>query len=357
MHFEKLTHYEANITHLLALPPPKCYDRITKISIARFQNNDIFLTEFLYAKIQTLLENYHGHKEIDDAYIKLLPYVFIHYDEIIEDTRNGRVIISVFDSERRRILHVIDESHCLVSIFVMRKETFVRSKKYTIKSTREGGVSSILSPAMPFWRHGDLIEELYQKLRASMTPFFSYLITDPALYGTDVDTLNVSLPWVLSKVVPDFALFRDKTTAIYPLLAHRFIRICRQYGVQKIILHGDYSLAHRLGADGVHLMSTQCDAIAAAKALGLYVIISTHTHQEGQNAYHLGADAITYSPIFPSPNKGTPKGLEDLKEIVAKIELPIFALGGITTQAQITAVKECGAYGFASIRYFISIKE
>ncbi len=181
----------------------------------------------------------------------------------------------------------------------------------------------------------------------------SYLITDPALYGTDVDTLNASLTRVLSKVVPDFALFRDKTTAIYPLLAHRFICVCRQYGVKKLLLHGDYPLAHHLGADGVHLMSTQFESIAEAKALGLYVIISTHTHQEAQNAYHLGADAITYSPIFPSPNKGTPKGLEDLKEIVAKIELPIFALGGITTQEQINAVEECGVYGFASIRYFI----
>ncbi len=193
--------------------------------------------------------------------------------------------------------------------------------------------------------------------RYFLVTLHAYLITDPALYGTTPEELTLSLTAVFLQKRPDFALLRDKQTTMYATLAKRFIEIGRQHGVKKLLLHGDYPLAHHLGADGVHLMSTQFKSIAEAKALGLYVIISTHTHQEAQNAYHLGADAITYSPIFPSPNKGTPKGLEDLKEIVAKIELPIFALGGITTQAQITAVKECGAYGFASIRYFISIKE
>jgi len=67
-----------------------------------------------------------------------------------------------------------------------------------------------------------------------------------------------------------------------------------------------------------------------------------------------GADAITYSPVFDSPGKGEPKGLEDLKELVAKINIPVFALGGILSEDQIHQVAECGAYGFASIRYFVS---
>jgi len=181
----------------------------------------------------------------------------------------------------------------------------------------------------------------------------SYLITDPAFYGSSSRSLESSLTAVFNKKIPDFILHRDKHTSDYPTLAETFIKLCRSYNVPKVLLHSDYQLAYALKADGVHLMSTQSESIGEAKALGLYVIISTHTHHEGQNAYQLGADAITYSPIFASPNKGEPKGLEDLKEIVAKIELPIFALGGITTQKQITAVEECGAYGFASIRYFI----
>jgi thiamine-phosphate pyrophosphorylase len=154
-------------------------------------------------------------------------------------------------------------------------------------------------------------------------------------------------------MTPDFALLRDKQSNHYEELAQTFVRTCRHYGIPCVLLHGDYLLANRLGTDGVHLASGQYDDIADAKATGLYVIVSTHTREEALRAVKLGADAITYSPIFFSPNKGEPKGLEDLKEIVDKIEIPIFALGGITFEEQINAVAATGAYGFASIRYFV----
>ncbi len=181
----------------------------------------------------------------------------------------------------------------------------------------------------------------------------SYLITDPSSYGTSSNVLAESLSRIFSQTLPDFVLYRDKQTAEYSTHAHTFITTCRSHNVSNVLLHGDYTLANDLKADGVHLTSKQFDKIAEAKKLGLYVVISTHTHNEALEAQKLGADSITYSPIFFSPNKGEPKGLEDLKEIVAKIEIPIFALGGITTEEQIKAVEECGAYGFASIRYFI----
>lgn len=182
----------------------------------------------------------------------------------------------------------------------------------------------------------------------------SYLITDPSYYGTMPETIESALDVIYSHNFPDFALFRDKQTSDYRTLAQTFITISREYKIPHILLHGDYVLAEELGADGVHLTSTQFDAIPEAKKRGLYVIISTHTHEEALKAQELGADAITYSPIFDSPNKGEPKGLEDLKEIVDKIRVPIFALGGITTEEQINAVSTTGVYGFASIRYFIS---
>ena len=182
----------------------------------------------------------------------------------------------------------------------------------------------------------------------------TYLITDPALYGSNVDLLTSSLNSVFSQILPDFAVLRDKQTQCYDELAKVFIDVSRKYSIPKVLLHGDYTLANALKADGVHLTSTQFHLIPDAKALGLYVIISTHIHDDALKAQELGADAITYSPIFASPNKGEPKGLEDLKEIVDKIRIPIFALGGITTEKHINEVEECGAYGFASIRYFVN---
>lgn len=181
----------------------------------------------------------------------------------------------------------------------------------------------------------------------------SYLITDPLFYGHCVETLTDRLRSILDHHTPDYALFRDKETPFYPELARVFIDTCRENKIANVLVHGDPLIAYQIGADGVHLTSHQFNEIGHAKSRGLYVVVSTHTHMEALMAQGLGADAVTYSPIFVTPNKGEPKGLEDLKLIVDKIGIPIFALGGIVSQEQINAVEAAGAYGFASIRYFV----
>ena len=128
--------------------------------------------------------------------------------------------------------------------------------------------------------------------------------------------------------------------------------MCKPFKNLKCFLHQDYILADKLGAKGVHLTSQQFEDIQKAKALNLEVIISTHTHKEVLDAQELGADYVTYSPVFETPQKGEPKGVEDLAEIVQKAEIKIFALGGIITKEHVTALQKAQAYGFASIRYF-----
>jgi thiamine-phosphate pyrophosphorylase len=180
----------------------------------------------------------------------------------------------------------------------------------------------------------------------------AYLITDPDYYGKTPDSVYEATEEMLRIHRPEFACFRDKSTERYAELATAFVEAAREAGCCTVLLHGDARLARRLGADGVHLTSRQYGAIREAKALGLYVVASCHSLEEIEKASAAGADAVTYSPVFASPGKGIPKGLEDLKEIVGKIDLNIFALGGITTPGQVEQVAGTGAYGFASIRYF-----
>jgi len=180
----------------------------------------------------------------------------------------------------------------------------------------------------------------------------SYLITDPRYHTYDSEPFKTLLEHQIQHFSPDLLLYRDKQNSDYASMAAESLRLCSAYGV-KGILHRDVRLAYRLQADGVHLTSGQLHDITEAKRLGLYVIVSTHREQEVREAAALGADAVTYSPIFTTPNKGEPKGLEDLKEIVGKISINIFALGGITTPEQVKQVEATGSFGFASIRYFI----
>ena len=181
----------------------------------------------------------------------------------------------------------------------------------------------------------------------------TYLITDPKFYSADPSKFSVNLQSALTKHEPDFALYRDKNNPKYTDMAELFLEVCSQFDNTKALLHGDVELAAGLNAYGVHLTSQQFDEIEKAKGFGLFTIVSCHSEKEILEAQKRGADSVTYSPVFSTPNKGESKGLADLQRMVDKISLPIIALGGITTDEQVKAVEECGCYGFASIRYFV----
>ncbi len=181
-----------------------------------------------------------------------------------------------------------------------------------------------------------------------------YLITDPDYYGSSASELELALDAVYSHHLPDFALFRDKSSSDYRSMAEVFLDISREYKIAKVFLHRDYTLASELGADGVHL--NRYEDIKIAKSLGLEVVFSSHSIDDGLRAVDEGADYLTYSPIFSTPNKGEPVGLENLKDFTAKISAPIFALGGIIDDTQLQELEATGVYGFASIRYFVYSK-
>ncbi|EDZ61396.1 Thiamine-phosphate pyrophosphorylase [Sulfurimonas gotlandica GD1] len=179
-----------------------------------------------------------------------------------------------------------------------------------------------------------------------------YLITSREFYTDTPAIFRNILHEQFARHRPTYALYRDKSNPNYDIQAAHFVEVCNQFETIKSFIHRDAELAKKLEATGVHLTSTQFDEITIAKELGLEVIISTHTHDEVIKAKKLGADAVTYSPVFASPGKGEPKGIKDLKDILNKCEIKVFALGGIVDSEQVKAIEETEAYGFASIRYF-----
>ena len=179
-----------------------------------------------------------------------------------------------------------------------------------------------------------------------------YLITSREFYTDTPAVFRNILHEQFREHMPDYALYRDKSNPNYNIQAAHFVEVCSQFQGIKSFIHRDADLAKELYAVGVHLTSTQFDKIEYAKSLGLEVIISTHTHDEVLEAQKLGADAVTYSPIFSSPGKGEPKGIEDLKELLNKCSVKVFALGGIVEAQQVAEIEKTTAYGFASIRYF-----
>lgn len=181
-----------------------------------------------------------------------------------------------------------------------------------------------------------------------------YLITDPKYYTNNEKKFEKILINILDKHQIDIACFRDKESSNFEEIAKIFIEICKEKNIKKILLNSDFLLAHKLKASGVHLTSAQFNDILKAKELGLYVITSCHTFEDIQKSIDNQADAVTYSPIFGTPNKGTPKGIESLKEVIDKYpNIKIIALGGIIDETQIEQISKTKAYGIASIRYFV----
>ena len=172
-----------------------------------------------------------------------------------------------------------------------------------------------------------------------------YAISDPKFYSN----LDYAFNNFIRLKEANMLLFRDKSSNNYNSIAQKFIKF-RSNNI-KFLLQNDINLACKLGFDGVHFSSNFIHLLKDTPS-NLIKIASTHNIKEIELANQYGADFITFSPIFATPNKGEPKGLEVLKEAVKISKAKVIALGGIMSAEQICAVMKCGVAGFASIRYF-----
>ncbi len=109
--------------------------------------------------------------------------------------------------------------------------------------------------------------------------------------------------------------------------------------------------------DGVHLKSHLKGHIAPLRAIYAdskkLIGYSAHSIKEVMQAIELGADYCTLSPIFATPNKSKPLGLDIFKHIPKALRCRIFALGGIKS-SHIQNLKDLGLGGFAGISCFES---
>jgi thiamine-phosphate pyrophosphorylase len=141
-------------------------------------------------------------------------------------------------------------------------------------------------------------------------------------------------------------------------LYHLGLRLRRETlaaGIQ-LLVNDRLDLARILDADGVHLGRRSVSIADARAILGpqTFVSVACHAVPEVVLAAREGASAALLSPIFASPGKGPPLGLEALRAarealFRAGLVLPVIALGGVD-EASAAACFEAGAHGVAAIR-------
>ena len=107
--------------------------------------------------------------------------------------------------------------------------------------------------------------------------------------------------------------------------------------------------------DGAHLPAGGLPAAPLRDRFGPGVLLgrSTHCLEEVEQARDEGVDYAVFGPVYDTPGKGEPLGLEALARAVAVAgkALAVFALGGVTLPrfGELAAV---GAAGVAAIRLF-----
>ena len=179
--------------------------------------------------------------------------------------------------------------------------------------------------------------------------FKLYAITDQGLcaprtlYDTIHDLLDVGVSAIQLRE-------KDLNDVEYIKLAEPLCKLCHTYSAQ-LFINSRIEIAIDIGADGLHLPG---DSVSVEKVIEetdrrLIIGVSVHTLTEAKQRETEGVDFITYSPIYPTlskPGYGPAVGVEGLRNVAKGVNVPVFALGGITPE-RVSECLDVGAYGVA----------
>ena len=124
----------------------------------------------------------------------------------------------------------------------------------------------------------------------------------------------------------------------------------------KLLINDRMDVCLAAGADGVHLPSHRIAPLVLKERFGRHLIVgvSCHSLDEVLRAEAEGADYVYLSPIFESTSKpgyGPALGVVTLSKVVARVRIPVLALGGVTRTNEALCL-EAGAAGIAGISYY-----
>lgn len=177
-------------------------------------------------------------------------------------------------------------------------------------------------------------------------------------YITDRSALGGSIPRVLGCIDRaiacgvDLVQIREKDLSARALLDLTARAVSLAAGTHTRILVNDrLDVALAARAHGVHLPSGSPPPAVWRQITppGFLIGVSCHTPDDIRAAE--GADYVVYGPVFPSPGKGAPIGLDGLARGVEAASMPVLALGGVD-EGNAAECLARGASGIAAIRLF-----
>lgn len=154
----------------------------------------------------------------------------------------------------------------------------------------------------------------------------------------------------LTELRPRAVILRVKALdkAAYRTLALQAQQSCEAAGIP-LILHSDWQLARELGISMLHLPLALLRQISEyERAYFTWLSTSVHSVGEAQEAQALGATVLIAGHIYTTQCKAglAPRGLGFLQSVCSAVNLPVYAIGGISFDAtQHAELKANGARG------------
>ncbi|MCP4994721.1 MAG: Nudix family hydrolase [Gammaproteobacteria bacterium] len=137
----------------------------------------------------------------------------------------------------------------------------------------------------------------------------------------------------------------------YLELAASCVTRCHRHNA-RILLNADPGRVGQVGADGVHINSLRLQSLNRRPLeRGKLVAASCHNLLELQKAVALGLDFALLSPVLPTAShpEAVPLGWPSFQQQVSEVNLPVYALGGMSPKA-LEQARENGGQGIAAIR-------
>jgi 8-oxo-dGTP diphosphatase len=135
--------------------------------------------------------------------------------------------------------------------------------------------------------------------------------------------------------------------------------LCQQ---QQAVLLMNSAVEYPAAVDGIHLTSRHLMALRPRSGQVLtarpentqWLAASCHNLEQLQHAQNIGVDFVVLAPVLATQTHpgAASLGWEQFADLVAKVNLPVYALGGMT-ESSLTTAQQSGGQGIAAIRAFL----
>ncbi|MEY3289526.1 MAG: hypothetical protein RLZZ419_1768 [Pseudomonadota bacterium] len=195
-------------------------------------------------------------------------------------------------------------------------------------------------------------------ITAAQLPAY-YAILDDA----DESLLLINLQKILSRGIKLIQL-RLKTVSSQTIATflEQAYPLCRQQEAL-LLINSAVNNAANFAVDGIHLTSRHLMSANKRPAFltntskqAHWVAASCHNLQELQHAQTIGVDFVVLAPVLATqthPETG-PLGWEQFKILVSEVNLPVYALGGLS-ESDLDKAQQAGAQGISAIRAFLEV--